>query len=240
MSHPAVTVFTSCYNQAQFLPAAIDSVLAQTFDDFELLLYNDGSIDDTWDIMTQYAAGDSRIVTHNMPKQPNVGYLLNASIRAARGLFWAWCPSDDLLFPECLAANYKASTSYGHRAVLYSHWTNIDADGGLINTMRLPALPPKEFRDVIWRECPICFAGVWIPTHIFATAGLFPEHLAYSEDYYWILRAVERGVNFRCVPELLHSHRIHANRITSRHHQDILRNVPTIREQVRLELADAD
>ena len=90
------TIFTSCYNQAAYLSEAIASVLNQTYTDFEYLLYDDGSTDNTWEIIQSYAAKDSRIKAVKLDKQKNVACVLNVSIRDMSTDFWLWCPSDDV------------------------------------------------------------------------------------------------------------------------------------------------
>ena len=76
-----LTVFTSSYNHGQFLDAAIKSVLSQTYSDFEYLIYDDGSKDNTWDIIQKYARQDSRIKAVKLDKTANLATVINKSLK---------------------------------------------------------------------------------------------------------------------------------------------------------------
>jgi teichuronic acid biosynthesis glycosyltransferase TuaG len=219
------TVFTSSYNHGAFLPAAIESVQAQTVEDWDYLLMDDGSEDATWDIMQAYAARDARIVAHALPKQDNVGVVINQSVREATGDLWAWLPADDTWRPTLLERKLQAAEEFPG-AVIYSHGQIMGGDAVT------PAdISPRAFRELVQTKSPIGMTGIVIPLDILRAIP-FPEHLGYSEDFWWMLTAVKAGVEFRCVPEILYEKRQHANSISGRHEDDIAANVRTIREEV--------
>ena len=89
-----VSIIIPCYNIAQHLPTCIQSVLLQTFTDFELLLINDGSTDTTLQICEQFAANDSRIkvFTH---QNKGVSYTRNRGIKEAKGEYIMFVDGDD-------------------------------------------------------------------------------------------------------------------------------------------------
>ena len=111
---PIITVVMPTYNQAKFLREAIDSLLAQTFRDFELIIVNDGSTDDTEAIVKSYA--DPRI---KYLKKPNggTGSALNEGFRHATGKYETWWASDNVLKPEA----FQSLAAYldAHRDVDY-------------------------------------------------------------------------------------------------------------------------
>jgi glycosyltransferase involved in cell wall biosynthesis len=226
-----VTVFTSCWNQGNLLGWAIESVLAQTRGDFEYLLYDDGSTDTTWDVMQEYAAKDTRIRAVKLDKQPNVGVVINRSFKDVQGSAWVWCPADDLLLPELIQKKWEFSMQHPD-TVLYSYGHYMRDNGTFYNTLKPKCYEPEEFRQVLKTKCPIGLTGVWIPTAVYQQVGPFPEHLKYSEDFYWMLMACKAGADFRCVPELLYAKRHHGNRITERHRAEILANVEKHRRDV--------
>ena len=98
---PAVSVVMSCYNASRFLAEAIESILRQTFTDFEFIIIDDGSTDDTLDIIRTYAQTDPRIV---VIEKANTGLAdsLNVGIGAARGEWIARQDADDVSFPDRL------------------------------------------------------------------------------------------------------------------------------------------
>lgn len=226
-----ITVFTSCYNQGDYLSEAIESVLNQTYSDFEYLIYDDGSTDNTWEIIQHYAQKDKRIRAFRIPKSPNVGVVINESIKQARGDVWTWCPSDDAWLPNLLEEKYKESQKYPD-SVFYSDWMLIDGQGNYLRNISPKRFTPEEFKEVVWHDSPIGFTGIWIPMKTFDKAGLFPVNLEYSEDFYWMIKATIHDIEFRYVPKVLYKKRTHINTITGRNRSKILDGVKRIREEL--------
>lgn len=226
-----VTIFTPCYNQGRFLEAAIDSVLAQTFSSFEYLLYDDGSTDGTWEIMQAYAERDARIRISRLPKQKNVGPVINESIRQAMGEYWVCCAADDRLEPTLLQEKAEMAQAYPHD-VIYDNWTLIDDEGTPQGEVIVPDYPPDAFRKVVWETSPIGFTGIWIPMPIFKRLP-FPEHLPYCEDFYWMVEATINGVAFRNINRRLHVKRRHPESLAGKNLSAILELQPTIRQSLK-------
>lgn len=118
-----ITVFTSSYNYGKHLRKAIESVLAQTYSDFEYHLIDYGSTDETWDIMNDYK--DDRIMRIKMGCQINKTFAMNRSIKLAKSGCWSWCPADDYWHPSLLQTKVEeAFTNPGRlpdSAIGY-HW----------------------------------------------------------------------------------------------------------------------
>lgn len=102
VSPPAVSVALPCFNAASTLPAALDSLLAQTLQNFEVIAADDGSTDDTWDVLCASARRDSRIRPLRLPHQ-GVALAWNAAVDACRAPLIARMDADDLCLPERLA-----------------------------------------------------------------------------------------------------------------------------------------
>lgn len=90
------------YNGAKYLAEAIESVLAQTFRDFELLISDDGSSDQTAAIATRYARQDRRIVFSRNPHNLGLGRNFDHTLAQARGTYFKWLAQDDIILPEYL------------------------------------------------------------------------------------------------------------------------------------------
>lgn len=232
MVRDMITVFTSSYNYSKHLKRAIDSVMSQTYKDFEYHLIDYGSTDDTWDIMQQYAK-DPRVKTIKMASQTNKVFAMNESIRMAKGDFWVWCPADDFLHPKML----ERSLFYAARhpgAVLYHDAYLVDNDNKQIGKRKSLEYTDKQLRKIIWQKSVIGFTGIFIPTSIFRDTGLyFPENENYSEDYRWMIEAVMNGVKFRRVPECLSYKRKHGGSCTKREYKDIIANIKVIHKELK-------
>ena len=102
MSIPLVTVLMPVYNAERFLRAAVESILAQTFDDFEFLIIDDGSTDSSLGVLRRFEAQDKRI---RIISRPNTGYViaLNEMLLLARGRYIARMDADDISLRERLA-----------------------------------------------------------------------------------------------------------------------------------------
>jgi len=221
-----ITVFTSCYNQSEFLGEAIESVLAQTNKDFEYLLYDDGSEDNTWNVIKKYAASDPRIKAVKLEKQPCLSCVINRSVKDAAGKYWVWAPADDTLEPGLLYYKAKMAERFPDD-VIYS-W------GKIIGTeqerMKIDCTP-EEFREIVKTKSPIGFTGIWIPTNTLRLLP-FPENVRYVEDFCWMLLACKLGVSFRAVPQFLYWKRKWANSSSFKLAHEIHKEVDEVREMV--------
>ncbi len=209
-----VTVFTSCYNQGKFLAEAINSVLAQTHEDIEYLLYDDGSEDETWEVMNSF--DDPRIKSFKLSKQPNVGCVINRSWEDMTGEAWVWCPSDDFLYSNCVEEKVKLSLS-NPSSVIYSNWEVVNEAGQSIRVVLLTPKTPEQFAKDIWHRCDLGFTGIYIPRLIIKTTTHFPTDMDCGEDYFWTLKTSQLGVPFIHLPLITHGKRHHDNRTTIRH-----------------------
>lgn len=97
-----VSIITPTYNSEKFVSETIDSVLAQTYQDWEMLITDDCSTDNTWNIISAYADKDSRIKIFKLEQNSGAGVARNNSIKEAMGRFIAFLDSDDLWYPEKL------------------------------------------------------------------------------------------------------------------------------------------
>lgn len=97
-----VSIITPSYNCSEFVSETIESILAQTYTNWELIITDDCSTDNSCDIIGEYAAKDNRIKLLKLEKNSGAGVARNTSIEAAQGRFIAFCDSDDRWYPEKL------------------------------------------------------------------------------------------------------------------------------------------
>lgn len=98
-SKPSISVILPTYNREALLPRAIDSILAQTEPDFELIVINDGSFDNTASILKEYAQKDNRIKVLTNKQNKGISYSLNKGLEAAKGTYIARMDDDDYAYP---------------------------------------------------------------------------------------------------------------------------------------------
>ena len=101
-ANPLVSVILLTYNRADMLPRAIDSILAQTYKNWELIIINDGSTDGTSKVMNEYALKDKRIKTFENDGNKKIVYSRNRGLSEAKGKYIAWVDDDDIAEPNKL------------------------------------------------------------------------------------------------------------------------------------------
>lgn len=130
---PFVSVIVPVYNVEPYLRCCVDSVLAQTFSDFELILVDDGSTDGSGAICEEYAERDKRV--HVVHKQNGgLGSARNAGVKHAHGKYIEFLDSDDWITPDTLAFLLHEAESKKLDLVLFGARSFVDGDAGEINT----------------------------------------------------------------------------------------------------------
>lgn len=97
-----ISIITPTYNSEKFVSETIDSILVQTYSNWELLITDDCSIDNTWHILEDYAKKDKRIKIFRLERNSGAGIARNNSIKQASGRYIAFCDSDDMWLPSKL------------------------------------------------------------------------------------------------------------------------------------------
>lgn len=128
-SPPLVSIGLPVYNGAAFLSEALESILAQTFDDFELIICDNASTDRTADICLEFASRDSRVRYHRQPKNMGACRNYDMSFHMARGRYFKWAAHDDLLAPTYLEQLVAVLEEDEGCVLVHPGTVLIDADG---------------------------------------------------------------------------------------------------------------
>jgi glycosyltransferase involved in cell wall biosynthesis len=202
---PLVSVVVATYNMARYLPAAIESVLAQTYRHFELHVIDDGSTDATASVRETFA-GVPRVKWH---RQRNAGQARakNAGIRASRGALVAFLDADDLWRPRKLEEQAAVFAQHPRVGVVYSPVEYIDAAGRLTGARSEPPRPHTRVVRDLFRDNFIPFPTAMVRRSCLERAGLFDESLRMSIDWdLWLRLAVD--YEFAGLPEPLALYRV--------------------------------
>ena len=124
---PLISVIVPVYNVEKYLPKCLDSLLAQTWQELEIIVVDDGSPDNSWDIMQEYARRDSRIRPIRQ-KNGGLSAARNAGVEAARGEWIGFLDSDDYVAPEMYERLYRAAAEQGAQMAVCS-FTYVTPDG---------------------------------------------------------------------------------------------------------------
>lgn len=134
---PEISVLMSCYNGSRWLAEAIDSVLTQTFKNFEFILVDDGSKDNTLEIIRAYAARDARVVAVSK-KNTGLADSLNTGLALAKGAWVARVDQDDLCEPCRLERQLVFASGHSGLVLLGSGFAEIDEKGTIVKEYRYP------------------------------------------------------------------------------------------------------
>jgi glycosyltransferase involved in cell wall biosynthesis len=185
LARPKVTVVMPTYNRAHLLPRSIGSLLAQTFGDFELLVIDDGSTDDTADVLRSF--GDDRIRHLRQPQNAGVAEARNRGLAEARGRFIAFLDSDDAWRPRKLALQVEQfNAKPAEVGIMQCGFVTHQPDGTVDTWL------PRRRGDIrgdllVSTQLHGSCVTLMLRRSVIAAAGIFDPTLPASEDWeYWI------------------------------------------------------
>lgn len=219
-----ISVIMANYNGAKFLPDAIESIQRQTCKDWELIICDDASSDDSANIAEQAAAQDSRIQLQRNPDNKGAAAARNLGLAAARGDWIAIVDSDDLLHPERFEKLLNFAT--GNRTLIADdlvYFSKTPAAAGRTHLEALRLTSPKAFgfADILSSDMPSSVFPSLGYTKLFFASALrgdlkYDESLVVSEDFDFLLRLVMRAETLWVLPDPMYLYRRHAASLSFR------------------------
>ena len=188
MTSPAVTVVIPVYNGTNYVREAIESVLAQTFTDHEIVAVDDGSTDGTWDLLQSH--GD-RVRAFRKPNG-GVASALNLGIANARGRWIAWLSHDDLFLPTKLEKQVAFLTDAPRFSACYTDYLVCDAVGRILREVETPWYPRAKALRALFGRAYIGGSTILVERACFEAVGPFSETLRYTQDTEMWLRLLRR------------------------------------------------
>jgi len=179
--HPLVSIVIPVYNGANYLREAIESALAQTYDNIEIIVVNDGSEDGgaTEKIAMSYG---SRI-RYFRKENGGVASALNLGIREMRGEYFSWLSHDDKYLPERIERQIEYLKKIGRTdVVLYGNFFFIDKNSRVTGRTRFKSIPPSAFREHLLLDYIANGCTMLIPRHCFGGDLFFREDLRITQD----------------------------------------------------------
>lgn len=218
IQNPTITVFMAVYNTASYLSEAIESILSQTFSDFELLIINDGSTDNSEDILKKYT--DPRIRVLNNETNRGLYFTRWRGVQEAKGAFFAILDSDDIAMPERLAVQYEYMTHNPDVAMCGTGTVLINSKGEV--TEESSHLPGDQNVLMVFQNV-LTNSSVMMRTEIVRKLGSYREYDP-AEDYDLALRIAEK---FRIanLDEVLVKYRIHETNTSYNNTEKLFRSL---------------
>jgi len=204
---PRVSVLIPCYNAGRYLGAALDSVLAQTYQDFEIIVIDDGSEDDSAAVVARYPQ-----VRYFYNAHSGISVTRNLAVAKAESELIAFLDADDLWVPEKLQKQVAYLDSHPDCKLVFALAGNFfDGD---------PKIMSQRQEQLLNANMDNYLASCCIRRELFDTYGGFREDYAHGEDTHWVTKLWAAGVNMKhCIPERLYLRRIHDSNISLSHHK---------------------
>lgn len=213
---PAVSVVIPVYNEQRYVDSCLRSVLSQTFEDFEVVVVDDGSTDSTPDIVRRHAATDDRIRYH---RQTNGGIVaaLNTGLALAAAPTIARLDGDDEMMPDRLALQMQLLDDRPDLGGVATDFVMMDADGRRIGEVRSPLTSLTAVEDYLARGNPVVFphSSMMFRHAVVDQVGGYRDEYRDSEDVDLFTRFIDAGHPIVVLPQVLLRHRIHSASISA-------------------------
>lgn len=201
---PRVSVIMPTYNRAHLIGFAIDSVLAQTYRDFEIIVVDDGSTDNTREVLSIYRDR----ITYIFQENAGPSTARNRGIQVATGEFLTFLDSDDTISPTKLELQVAYLEAHPDIEVVYSGWQIISEDGGILQNEVRPAWEGDLLKDLLLEGYLFPIHAPLIRHNCIDQVGLFDESLPAFEDPDLWIRIAQAGYRYGCLKEPLCQWRI--------------------------------
>ena len=181
------------YNAEKYISEAIESILNQTFKDFEFIIINDGSTDSTPNIIDKYARLDKRIIVLNNEKNLNIAESRNRGVEIAKGKYIATMDSDDRALPDRLKNQLEFLESNKGIAISIGNINIMDGKGVFQYTRNYP-VADKDIRSKVYRFNPFPNPTIMCRREVYEKNGKYNNAYVPIDDFDFWLRA---GTQFK-------------------------------------------
>lgn len=187
-----VSVIIPVFNGTNYFEEALNSVFAQTYENYEIIVIDDGSTDGTWDLIQKY----NYKIRSFRKENGGTASALNFGIKHASGEFICWLSHDDMFLPDKIAKQLEFMIRNPQYAFSYTDYIVIDSHGVELYRKTRPWFERTEMLRQLFLDCHIHGCTTMIRKEVFDKVGFFSEELKYTQDLeMWmrILRYFEIG-----------------------------------------------
>jgi len=212
MKMPLVSVVMPAYNSEKYIAETIDSVLGQTYPNFEFIIVEDCPTDGTPAIIEKYAKKDRRIVIVRNPHNLGISSSRNNGIRIARGKYIMNMDHDDLSMKGRMEAQVAYLERHPEAGIVGSSVVAIDGSGAVIGKRELPE-SDASIRKTLPLYAPFAHPSTMVRASAYAKAGKYDRNFEPADDYELYFR-IGKGFRFANIAKPLLKHRIHRSSTT--------------------------
>jgi len=176
-----MSVVMASYNCEKYVGDAIESILNQTFKDFEFIILDDASRDNTYSVIKTYAKKDKRIRLYKNKKNMQVAHSLNKGVTLAKTDIIVRMDADDVSYPKRLETQYKYLLRHKNVAVVGSNMDIMNKDGKIVSKREYSS-SSKELKKISFRYSPFAHPSVVFRKHVFEEFGGYDPAMVPCED----------------------------------------------------------
>ena len=226
-----ISIVVPVYNAEKYLRECIDSCLKQTYQNYEIILVNDGSTDGSLKIIEHYWNLHPDKIKYISKPNGGTASALNAGINIMTGEWFKWLSADDVLFSNALELFIKNSKSVRNRhlTLFYTDYVIIDQKSRLIKTFEEPKrTKPQNLQAVdLFHNFFGNGTTSFMSKHLIEMVGLFDETLPFNEDYdYWLRCTLMYSLPMHHLPFVSAQYRVHSDSLTIKKNYD--QNLATV------------
>lgn len=198
---PSISVLMPAYNAEKYIAVAIESILNQTFTNFEFIIIDDCSSDKTWGIIKEYSQKDFRIIPLKNDKNVKISKTLNIGIEAARAKYIARMDADDYSYPERLEKQFNYMENNPDIVISGGNIEICDENLFFLN-VRKYNYNDQDIRKKIFMYSPFCHPAVIFKTNEIKKINMYNTKYNSAEDYDMYFRIGNLG-KFGNIPEII-------------------------------------
>jgi len=215
-SSAVVSVLLSTYNDISTIESAVNSVLNQTYDNFEFIIVNDASTDATAEVLNKFSENDRRITVYSNIKNMGLTRSLNRGLTHCTGVYIARIDADDLWHKDKLGEQLDYMFDHPECALLGTAYEEIDCYGKYFRASTVPLFTNDgDLRSSMARFNPFFHSSVIVRKDIIESLNGYDERCKYAQDYNLWVRIAEKH-NLANLPKVLAYRRITAGNISVR------------------------
>lgn len=236
MKENKVSVVIPVYNSAKFLSESIESVLSQTYQNIEIIAIDDGSTDQSVEILEQYS---DKIKFLTQPNQ-GLSVALNNALTQIHGKWFKWFSPDDILLPDSIEILVKTSKMLPENTIVYSNWKIIDETGKTVHDFlesNYNDLSSFDYNIRLLDGQQINVNTALIPSYVLVKEKIKILKDPVAIDYDFFLRcALFNNFNFHLIQKPLIKYRIHSEQLSHKHILETLSYISEIKNEILLQI----
>jgi alpha-1,3-rhamnosyltransferase len=210
-SHPLVSVVIPSYNHAVYIQECITSVIAQDYQNIELIVIDDGSCDDSVKMIQELVpACQKRFVRFEFRSRSNKGLpaTMNEALAWAQGTYFSFIASDDLILPTRTTVLVESILMQKNIAGVFCGRIVIDENNNIISIDHVASAVVCDFEDVFLSKYTLPVPSMLVDLKLMKSVGGYDEKLFYEDRYMW-LKLTSAGYKLMVLPDVLVKYRVH-------------------------------